>query len=497
MRQWLLYLAASAALAAALAAADVARTPAAAEEASEARRPNIVFILTDDLAWNLLPYMPRVQQMQRDGATFVNAFVSDSLCCPSRASIFTGRYPHDTGIFRNGGPDGGYREFHRRGLEKASFAGALAAAGYRTAMMGKYLNGYLPEKNPPEPDWTTWAVAGAAYREFNYELNRDGKIHRHRGKPSDYLTDVLSGLAVRFIKQSAGKPFFLEVATFAPHAPYIPAPRDANAFPGLRAPRTPAFNIAPEATAPSWLQEHRTRPLSKQEIAKIDAEFRKRAQSVLAVDRMIGALQQAVAAIGAEKNTYFVFSSDNGFHMGEHRLTPGKRTAFDTDIRVPLVVTGPGVPAGATIQEIVENIDLASTFIELAGASAPAHIDGHSLAPLLHGHKPLAWRTVALVEHHHGPDVDNSDPDAPAPHSGNPPTYEAIRSRNFLYVEYEDGEREHYNVAADPDELHNDFAALSAHEKKALHETVETVKNCHDARSCQAAERPTHTIARR
>src|SRR6202030_23788 len=120
--------------------------------------------------------------------------------------------------------------------------------------------------------------------------------------------------------------------------------------------------------------------LSAADIAAIDRDFRKRAQSVLAVDRMIGELQAAVAAIGATRNTYFVFSSDNGYHMGEHRLMPGKMTAFDTDIRVPLIVTGPGVPAGRTIEEIVQNTDLCPTFAELGFATAPPSVDGRSLA---------------------------------------------------------------------------------------------------------------------
>ncbi|HTM10022.1 MAG TPA: sulfatase-like hydrolase/transferase [Verrucomicrobiae bacterium] len=470
---------------------------AAAKPPADGRRPNIIFILTDDLAWNLVPYMSHVRKMQQDGVTFANAFVTDSLCCPSRASIFTGRYPHDTGIYRNTGDDGGYLGFHRRGLERASFAVALSATGYRTAMLGKYLNGYEPGKHPAEPGWTTWTVAGRAYREFNYSLNRDGKVHHYGQKRDDYLTDVLSKAATHFVKQSAGTPFFLEVATFAPHAPYTPAPRDATTFPGLRAPRSPAFNAAPQPNAPHWLLPYRDRALSKTDIAEIDGDFRKRAQSVLAIDAMIGALQAAVAAIGAEKNTYFIFSSDNGLHMGEHRLMPGKMTAFDSDIRVPLIVTGPGVPADLTIQEIVENIDLNPTFTELAGASGSAAVDGHSLAPLLHGRKPPRWRTLALVEHHHGPDEDAADPDAPARRSGNPPSYEAIRSRSFLYVEYEDGDKEHYDLAADPNELHNNFTALSAGVKKALHETLTAAAKCHDAKSCQAAERPTESLTKR
>jgi N-acetylglucosamine-6-sulfatase len=457
-------------------------------------RPNFVFVLTDDLAWNLVQYMPHVLAMQKAGVTFANYFVTDSLCCPSRSSIFTGRYPHDTGVFRNTGKDGGYLVFRDRGLESATFATALSTAGYRTAMLGKYLNGYLPAKHPPAPGWSTWAVAGNGYPEFNYNLNQDARIVRYGDQPAEYLTDVLSNLAVRFIKQAGGAPFLIEVATFAPHAPYIPAPRDAQALPGLRAPRTPGFNAAPDADAPQWLRTQSS--LSAADMARIDADFRKRAQSVLAVDRMIGELQAAVAAIGQADNTYFVFSSDNGYHMGEHRLMPGKMTAFDEDIHVPLIVTGPGVRAGATIDAIVDNVDLCPTFAELGGAALPAKVDGRSLVPLLREEPTPQWRSVALVEHR-GPHRDPSDPDAPAARSGNPTTYEALRALTWLYVEYADGEREYHDLVADPHELRNTFSSLSDEQKTALHAMLDAVKGCHDARSCQAAERSSGVVMRR
>jgi N-acetylglucosamine-6-sulfatase len=447
---------------------------------------NIVFILTDDLAWNLVQYMPHVLRMQKDGVTFANYFVTDSLCCPSRSSIFTGRYPHDTGVFRNTGNDGGYMAFVNRGNDRATFATALSAAGYRTAMTGKYLNGYLPPKHPAAPGWTSWAVAGNAYAEFNYDLNQDGRVVQYGRTASDYLTDVLSRIGVRFIRQATDAPFLIEIATFAPHGPYTPAPRDTDAFPGLVAPRTASFNAAPDANAAKWLFTHPA--LTDADIARIDRAFRMRAQAVLAVDKMIGELQAAVAAIGEENNTYFVFSSDNGYHMGEHRLMPGKMTAYDTDIRVPLIVTGPGVPRGITVDEIVANVDLCPTFAELAGAQSPPNVDGRSLVPLLHGQKVADWRTVALVEHR-GPHTDRSDPDAPAERSGNPTTYEAIRALTSVYVEYADGEREYHDLATDPHELRNSFASLPNEAKASLHTLLERVKNCHDAASCQAAER--------
>jgi arylsulfatase A-like enzyme len=277
----------------------------------------------------------------------------------------------------------------------------------------------------------------------------------------------------------------IEIETFAPHAPYTPAPRDANAFHGLAAPRTPAFDAEPEVAAPKWLHTHPA--LSAADIAAIDRDFRKRAQSVLAVDRMIGELQAAVAAIGATRNTYFVFSSDNGYHMGEHRLMPGKMTAFDTDIRVPLIVTGPGVPAGLTIDVVAENVDLCPTFTELGGARAPAHVDGRSLVALLHGATPADWRAAALVEHR-GPHNDPADPDAPALRSGNPTTYEALRSAQSLYVEYVDGEKEYHDLAADPQEIHNGYAALPNSEKATLHAMLQTMQGCRDAKSCAEAD---------
>jgi arylsulfatase A-like enzyme len=462
--------------------------------ADSAKHPNIVFILTDDLSLDLLQYMPHVLEMQKEGVTFNNYFVTDSLCCPSRSSIFTGRFPHDTGVFRNAGNDGGYRVFRDRGNERVTFAVSLSAAGYRTAMLGKYLNGYVPAIDPASPGWSHWTVAGFGYPEFNYNLNEDGTLVHYGKKSEDYLTDVLSRLAKRFINDSADTPFFIEVATFAPHAPYTPAPRDAGAFPGLKAPRTPSFNAEPDEDAPNWLRDKP--PLSDADINTIDRDYRKRAQSVLAIDKMIGEIEEAVNKIGQENNTYFIFSSDNGYHMGEHRLMPGKMTAFDTDIHVPLIVTGPDVPAGQTVDELVENIDLCPTITELAGAKTPADVDGRSLVQLLQGKDVDDWRTAVLIEHHKPLSDSMGDPDAAPNNSGNPPTYEAIRTPTSVYVEYETDEKEFHDLGSDPDELYNTYTSLSEDEKNRLHAQLLDIKKCHNADSCWAAETSGHDSAR-
>jgi N-acetylglucosamine-6-sulfatase len=456
------------------------------------QRPNIVFILTDDLSMNLLRYMPHVLAMQHDGLTFNKYFVSDSLCCPSRSSIFTGNFPHDTNVFSNVGKRGGFREFYDRGEEQHTFATALQNAGYRTAMMGKYLNGYgqqkgsvpgLPYTYVP-PGWSEWDVAGWGYREFNYELNDNGQMLQYGAQPKDYLTDVLARKGVDFINSSAatGQPFFLELATFAPHFPYTPAPRDASDFPGLKAPRPPNFNKLP--THPVGWLAHRP-PLDASQIQKIDSAFQRRAQSVQAVDQMIGEIETALAANGLSRDTYLVFSSDNGLHTGEYRLMPGKMTAFDTDIHVPLVISGPGIPAGTTTNAMAENIDLAKTFTQIGGTNLSG--DGHSLIPLFGGgFMPADWRNAILVEHR-GPNLAPSDPDFQPSGSGNPTTYEAMRTSRFLYVEYSDGEREIYNLVNDPLELHNLAGGLTPLQLDELHAELLNLERCHDGSTCWSA----------
>jgi arylsulfatase A-like enzyme len=455
-------------------------------------KPNVIFVLTDDLSWNLVQHMPNVQQMQHDGATFSNYFVTDSLCCPSRSTMFTGRFPHNTGVFTNSKPDGGFNVFHQRENENTTFATTLQSAGYRTAMMGKYLNGYQPDKTVDgkpryvPPGWHHWAVAGDAYSHFNYDLNVNGQLVHHGDQPVDYLTDVLSQQASSVIDQAVKghEPFAMEIATFAPHGPYTPAPRDADKFPGLKAPRTPAFNNVDPNNPPPWLGN--APPLEPRQVAKIDEDYRKRAQSVQAIDAMIGKLRQDLTAKGLDRNTYIVFGSDNGYHMGEHRLEPGKQTAFDTDIRVPLIVTGPNVPAGRTIDQMTSNIDLAPTFADIGGTTGPPGTDGRSLLPLLHGQAPPDWRDTVLIEHH-GPNNAPDDPDRPRGRSGNPPTYQAIRTPTELYAEYADGQREYYDLVADPHQLHNQAGRLSPEQTRRLHDTMTAIANCHGTPACEAA----------
>jgi N-acetylglucosamine-6-sulfatase len=455
---------------------------------SAATTPNFVFVLTDDLETSLLRFMPNVRSMQAHGANFTRYSVSDTLCCPSRASILTGQYPHNTKIFTNTGPDGGYAAFKARGLEEQTYAVALQQAGYRTAFMGKYLNGYDPKagdgsagSNVP-PGWNDWAVAGNGYGEFNYTLNENGREVAYGHQKSDYLTDVLATKSQAFIRAqaAANQPFALEVATFAPHAPFTPAPRDAKKYPNLEAPRGPAFNEKNISDKPAWLRSHPR--LSKAQIRQIDTTYRKRAQSVRSVDALLGRIRSTLKATGQDRNTYVVFSSDNGFHLGQHRLPSGKQTAFRTDVVVPLVVDGPGVPK-RSVTQLTQNVDLAATFADLGGASLPT-VDGRSFAPLLHGKSVSKWRLASLVEHH-GPNTDLADPDAPGRKGSNPPTYAAMVTKSATYVQYVTGAHEYYDDRADPQQLRNIYPALSANRRAALTAKLAKLTSCVGTAACQ------------
>ena len=473
--------------------------------AREPAGPNVVVILADDLSNDLIPYMRNVKEMRRDGADFTNYYVTDSLCCPSRSSIFTGELPHNTHVLENKPPMGGVQSFNQHGGQEAVYAKTLQGAGYTTGMMGKYLNGY--EAGDPEPPyWNEWDVVGKrGTAEYGYQFNQNGSVSKRFGfKPQDYLVRRLTTRADHFIGATAatGNPFTLEVAPYATHnadpgqghrdpdiRPFftVPDPRDDSnaACAHLKVPRTPAYN-ARNVNPPSWLH---TKPLSKQDKHTLDRQFCKRAETAMSLDRLVGSVESAVQDAGVANNTYVVFTSDNGFHTGQHRLLAGKMTAFETDIRVPLIVTGPGIQPGTTIDQLAENIDLAPTLEEIAGATPPGTVDGQSLLGLLHGTADTAtWRKRLLVEHRHATKA-NEGPDKQPPQSGDPTSYRAVRGPGYLYVRYKPiqgraPEHEYYALGNHPseDELDNTYAHLS----QARRDTLDSQLN--DLRTCAGAE---------
>jgi arylsulfatase A-like enzyme len=458
---------------------------------SPTRKPNIVFILTDDEDVQIHAFMPKTRALlEAQGTTFSNYFVTYALCCPSRATILRGQYPHNTSIEGNAMPEGGFQKFYQRGLESSTVAAWLQGAGYQTMLAGKYLNGYgqdrlttAPATHVP-PGWSEWygGVGSRPYQDYNYELNENGKLVAYRDKAEDYLTDVISRKAAATIRtaSSQGKPFFLYLAPFTPHSPANFAPRHANLCTDAKLPRPPSFNESDVNDKPSPV---RNRPvLTERQIRQLEALYVKRLRSLQAIDDMVENIVNTLQASGQLENTYIIYTSDNGFHMGEHRLPQGKNTAFEEDIRAPFTVRGPGVPKGQQLEAMVLNTDLAPTFAQIAGANAPDFVDGRSFLGLF-GNPSEPWRSGFMVSRRGGPEAQREEGDEPVG------IFElnAIRTARYTYVEYGNKERELYDLRADPDQLENIVGRANPELVKQLSARLAELAAC-KAASCRQAE---------
>ncbi|MDO9104780.1 MAG: sulfatase [Methylovulum sp.] len=450
---------------------------------AQAKQPNIVFILVDDLDTEVFSHADKVNALiTAQGTQFANHFVSMSLCCPSRASILRGQYAHNTGIYTNVLPGGGFAKFYSTGLENSTVATWLQDAGYRTALFGKYLNGY-PDRQSGltyiPPGWSHWISpnGGKPYDEYNYSLNENGKTVAYGNQDEDYLVDVLSNKAVSFIRNTKAhypnKPFFMYVAPYVPHAPATPPRRYDHDFPNIKAPRPASFNKAIIGDKPAWLRAKLS--LTGKQIKRIDRLYQKRMQTMLAVGDLVENVVNVLKELGELNHTYIIFTSDNGFHQGQHQFNSGKNTAFEEDIKVPLVVRGPGVPVGASVNAITANVDFAPTLAEIAGVTPPSFVDGRSLGAFLAGSAPTAWRLALLLEHG-GPSITSGtaggllepqDPyDIQAEKTGESPIFVGLRSKAqafgshgpINYVEYDTGERELYDLSVDPHQLNNTYS---------------------------------------
>jgi N-acetylglucosamine-6-sulfatase len=447
----------SAAALIALLAWSAERAPTRASAASS--RLNVVVILADDERWDSNVRMQNVQRLLAGhGITFTNAFVTTSECCPSRASLLTGQYAHTTGVIQNFGPNS-YPHFY----EKSNLAVWLHDAGYDTALVGKYLNDYTVYGNHHiPPGWSTWVAMDSVPEEryYDYTLNENGKLVHYGTKVSDYSTDVLARKARQFVA-SAKEPFFLYFTPIAPHLPATPLPRDTKTPLRLQEPR-PNFNELNISDKP-WRGIYR-RILQPAAIHYIDHEIEDdQLRSLRDLDRQVGALVTSLERRGVLDRTVILYASDNGFLWGEHRLG-GKIWPYEESIRVPLVVRVPWRNVwGTTRNELVLNIDYASTLAQLAGVEPRLPQDGRSFVTLLRGQSP-PWRQDFVVEYL----------GASTYYDGGPPPFRALRTTRWLYVEYLNGWRELYDLHRDPYELRNiarnlTYASLRAQLDQRLH----------------------------
>jgi N-acetylglucosamine-6-sulfatase len=422
-------------------------------------RPNIVVLMTDDQTQEAMRVLPKVKQLLADeGTTFTHSFSSYPLCCPSRVTYLTGQYAHNHGVLFNHPPYGGFDKFRH---QDTTFPVALQKAGYRTIHIGKYLNGYgLKDPTGIPPGWSDWhaSVDPSTYRYFDYTLNNNGTLHKYGRSAQDYQTDVYTRMAEAAIKDAAhrSEPFFLNVAFLAPHAAVpetagpakllpgtiptpTPAPRYLHTFDREPFPRPPSFDEKDMSDKPKFLQR---RPVFYPKVGeRIADNYRRELETLQSVDDAVDGIVRTLRETKQLDNTVILFTSDNGFFHGEHRIQWGKFFVYEPSVRVPLVIRGPGMGRGLSNDTLVANIDLAPTILALAHATPLRRMDGRSLVPLLDGSAKSFDRPILL----------ESGPGGGALN----PVYHAIRTPRYVYVEYDTGDRELYDLQVDPYELDN------------------------------------------
>jgi arylsulfatase A-like enzyme len=464
---------------------------AAAKAEGNAKQPNILMIMTDDLDMQVFQsalqagYLPNIQrEIVAKSTNFAETFVALPMCCPSRTSYLTGQYPHNHGIYRNVGSHGGFESFAKDGSTLAVW---LHAAGYRTGLVGKYLNGYgtTPKAEKGKyipPGWDTWDALFTV-GQYNYNMSQNGNRHHYGADPQDYQTDVLAGLAQTFLSRTkTTQPFFLTLTPTAPH--YEGSDDDDDSGGGIRPPVRyldtpplaqmpmegwPSFNEADMSDKPAWMRDDApVDPVGQR------SGFNSKIAAMRAVDDMVGTAIAELEKVGKLDQTLIIFTSDNGFQYGTHRRTQ-KTDMYEESIRVPLYIRAPGQTQAITSHSWAMNIDWAPTIVDFANATTDIAMDGQSLRPWVGGDAgaPAGRRTV-LIEH----------PCDGSPMKDHPP-YDMIRSMDpaltgdqtgqtvMIYAETYNPknvltDREFYNLATDPYQDESEASSSNPHVVSAM-----------------------------
>ncbi|MGZ5326459.1 MAG: sulfatase family protein [Solirubrobacterales bacterium] len=477
--------------------------------------PNIIFILTDDETAQEMTAMPTVMgSLVGNGVSFSRDYDTYPICCPSRATFLTGRYMHNHGVRGNGQPYGGAKHYETLGHEATALPTRLDNAGYYTAHVGKVLNGFgggaaCGEGSEPHvpQGWDEFygkiaATNGACSENnyFQYSLFQSGphdpvpQVVDYGSDPTDYQTDVYANNALRVLdeKLPGPDPVYLSVAFGAPHGPFEPAPRHKFTQSAAVLPVLPGFDEKNISDKPSFLRDRALHRLTSNEKLNIADRRHRRLEMLLSVDDAIAQMIGEVATNGELGNTYFIFTSDNGFFFGEHRIGNGKYLPYEPSSRVPLVIRGPGIPTGASSSELVSNVDYMPTVLQIAGTgpASNAPLDGRTLLPFAQNPAARSLRPI-LLEGDVGPGVgpgqnpdltglrqrrnrsrvarlrlnrfqgvDNLDQEPGAERfaiNGNVdvPAFRGIRTNRYAFYIYATGETELYDMVKDPAQLTN------------------------------------------
>jgi N-acetylglucosamine-6-sulfatase len=451
-------------------------------------KPNIIMFTTDDQTVRDMIAMPKTQALLgAQGANFLHAYVSMSLCCPSRITVQTGEYAHNHHVMGNTPPQGGYTVFN----DKNDLPVWLQQAGYRTIHIGKMPNGFGTETNETyvPPGWGPFnggAGPGEFYgfikpasAYFGFDLDENGVLSHYPAQA--YQTDTYADLATQRIDahfaNHANDPLYMQVQFFAPHDPAEPAPRNAGVFASTPLPIDASFNEKNVKDKPGWIRK--ISRFGPGLIAKIQTRYQHRLETLLSVDDAVERIVNDLNEKGVLGNTYIIFTSDNGFMQGQHRLHQGKFAPYEPSIQVPLLMRGPGIPPGSQPRALVWNGDITATILKIADAKAELPQDGRSLLPYaddptLKSTRPILIETgppgatnepgtpvsaASAGRVHFSKYVKNLDQDhtAQIARAIVAPRYRAIRTGRYLLVKYSDASRELYDLKRDPLELKSKY----------------------------------------
>jgi arylsulfatase A-like enzyme len=410
-------------------------------------RPNIVLILSDDQRWDTMQYMPLTASLlANETVQFDNALVTTPDCCPSRSSILTGLYSHNTGVLESyGAVNAGAPAFN----PTSTIATWLKYSGYQTGLFGKYLNAYFVVAPAVPPGWDEFHAFvknvisnndGDFY--YNYQLNDNGVLNNFGNSPQDYSTRVLGAKVSNFIASvPANQPLFLYFAPYGPHDPETPDPVDIGSYTGISPWRPPSYNEADLSNKPAWLQSF---PLLTPTTMAAGDQFRQSPiETLQSVDRAVANVITQLMQTGRWNNTVLVFMSDNGLGWGEHRMVNAKFAVYEESVRVPMWVRVPGASSRHDAN-IVANIDIAPTFASYAGVIPATRVNGLDMGPLI-TNAFAPWRSSLLLEY-----LGVS--------AGPARRFQAVRTSRYVYSELLSGERELYDLQNDPYELTNVYA---------------------------------------
>jgi len=477
---------------------------AASSEAKQGKRvkqPNIVLVTTDDqpLSTFTREYMPQTfKRLVDKGTSFEDAVVNVPLCCPSRATLITGQYPHNHGVLANSPGYGSLVD------ERNVLPVWLRRAGYRTAHFGKWLHGYEDVRGTsPAPGWNRWLAQLNRRRYYDYKLSNDGRVINFGSRRRDHLTGVMTRAVSRYLVDNLGRrrPLFIQLHHYAPHvgagprgsatrcagAPE-PSPRDRRTAESEVAPRGPSFNEEDLSDKPYFVQPPL---LGAEQLDSVDRRFRCTVESVAGVDRSLKRIFKRLRQAGEIRNTAFLFLTDNGYFLGEHRIPKGKARPWEEAIRTPLVVRPPRGfgDVGERVPEQVGSIDVVPTILALAGAEACRSggcrsMDGRSLLPAMRGRGTRLLRNRALLIEMAD---DSRDSRNFACH------FQALRTGSDVLIrnsEFPDPDTrkcepgvlyEHYAIGSDPFQLRNEIGSgglPETAEQAALAERLDRLRSC-------------------